>query len=52
MNIIGHKDILTFFEKATAAGRLHHAYLFVGRSELGKRTVAEYIARQQFGDAE
>lgn len=50
MNIIGHKDILAFFEKATAAGRLHHAYLFVGRAELGKRTVAAHIARQQFGN--
>ena len=52
MNIIGHKNILTFFEKATLAQKLHHAYLFVGRSELGKRTVAEYLARQQFGNAE
>ncbi len=50
MNIIGHKDILTFFEKATAAQMLHHAYLFVGRAQLGKKTVAEYIAKQQFGD--
>ncbi len=50
MDIVGHKDILTFFEKATAAGKLHHAYLFVGRAELGKRTVAEYIAKQQFGE--
>ena len=50
MNLIGHKDILTFFEKASAAEKLHHAYLFVGRAQLGKRTVAEYIARQQFGD--
>jgi len=48
-DIIGHKDILTFFEKSTVAGHLHHAYLFVGRPELGKRTVAEYITAQLFG---
>jgi DNA polymerase III subunit delta' len=52
MNIIGHKEILTFFEKATTADRLHHAYLFVGRSKLGKRTVAEHLAKQIFEDTE
>jgi len=50
MHIIGHTDILTFFKKSAAAQKMHHAYLFVGREKLGKRTVAEYIARQQFGD--
>jgi len=48
MNIIGHKDILTFFDSATEAGHLHHAYLFVGRPQLGKRTVAEHITKQLF----
>lgn len=52
MPIIGHSDILSFFEKATQAGRLHHAYLFVGPRGLGKRAVAEYIARQCFGETE
>lgn len=52
MNIIGHKDILAFFEKATTVGRIHHAYLFVGKSNLGKRTVAEFLARQFFGQPE
>jgi DNA polymerase-3 subunit delta' len=49
MNIVGHADILHFFEQATQAGHLHHAYLFVGREQIGKRTVAEMIARQLFG---
>ena len=48
-DIIGHKDILTFFDSATKAGHLHHAYLFVGRPQLGKRTVAEHITKQLFG---
>ena len=48
-DIIGHKDILMFFDKATSSGHLHHAYLFVGRPKLGKRTVAEYITKQLFG---
>jgi len=48
MNIIGHKDILTFFEKAIAAGRLHHAYLFVGSEGLGKQTIARHLAAQLF----
>lgn len=52
MNIIGHEDIITFFEKATTADKLHHAYLFVGRQHLGKRTVAEALAKKQFGGQE
>ncbi|HBB38467.1 MAG: polymerase III, delta prime subunit protein [Candidatus Magasanikbacteria bacterium GW2011_GWD2_43_18] len=48
MNIIGHKDILTFFDSARAAGHLHHAYLFVGRPQLGKRTVAEHVTQLLF----
>jgi len=52
MHTIGHKDILQFFEKAITIGRLHHAYLFVGRSQLGKRTIAEYIAKQLFNASE
>jgi len=48
-NIIGHKDILSFFEKAMSTGHMHHAYLFVGRPQLGKRTVAEHLAKRLFG---
>ncbi len=48
MNIIGHKDILNFFEKALAADRLHHAYLFVGPEGLGKQTMARHFAAQLF----
>jgi len=47
-DIIGHEDILTFFDKAQATNHLHHAYLFVGRPQLGKRTVAEHLAKTFF----
>ena len=52
MNIVGHADILNFFEKATQAGHLHHAYLFVGREGVGKRTVAQQITMQLFGQVD
>jgi len=43
-NIVGHGHILDFFDKVQSAGRLNHAYCFVGRESLGKRAVAEHIA--------
>ncbi len=42
--IIGHKRILDFFKKSVESGKLAHAYLFVGPSNLGKKSVAlEFI---------
>jgi len=42
--IIGHKDVLDFFDKVIANNNLSHAYCFIGPEQLGKRTVAEEIA--------
>ncbi len=42
--IIGHQRILNFLKKSVENNRLAHAYLFIGPSGLGKRTVAlEFI---------
>ncbi|PIR03653.1 MAG: hypothetical protein COV59_05715 [Candidatus Magasanikbacteria bacterium CG11_big_fil_rev_8_21_14_0_20_39_34] len=42
--ILGHKDILHFFEKVMGAGKLSHAYLFDGPEAIGKKTVALHLA--------
>ncbi len=42
--IIGHKRILDYLERAHASGRLAHAYLFEGAEHLGKTSVAEIFA--------
>ena len=42
--IIGHRQIVDFFEKAAAGDRLGHAYGFVGVSGLGKRFMADNIS--------
>lgn len=41
--LIGHKSILTYFEKIIAAGKLHHAYALVGPEHVGKTTLAKHI---------
>jgi DNA polymerase-3 subunit delta' len=43
-NILGHKKILSFFEKLIKENNLSHAYLFSGPEHVGKKTVAEYLA--------
>jgi len=42
--IIGHQQILDFFNKATQNNTLSHAYCFSGVSKIGKKTVAKKIA--------
>lgn len=44
-NIIGHTHIRSFFDRCISQGRLNHAYIFAGPRHVGKRTVAEMIAR-------
>lgn len=41
--IIGHQNIISFFDKALAGGRLGHAYIFHGPKNVGKTTVAENV---------
>lgn len=42
--IIGHSKIIEIYTQAFQRGKFHHAYIFVGRSSVGKRTVARYLA--------
>ncbi|MCB9799057.1 AAA family ATPase [Candidatus Nomurabacteria bacterium] len=42
--IIGHKSIIEYFDKVIAAGNLSHAYLLVGPQQVGKSTIAHYLA--------
>jgi DNA polymerase III subunit delta' len=43
--IIGHRKQLDILRAALVAGKLHHAYLFLGPDGVGKRTVALALAR-------
>ncbi|HYE59561.1 MAG TPA: AAA family ATPase [Candidatus Kapabacteria bacterium] len=43
-DVIGHRDILSFFDTVISRDRLSHAYCFVGPSHVGKRRVAEQLA--------
>ncbi len=46
--IIGHQKITDFLTGSIKSGRLAHAYLFVGPSQVGKKTVAlEFIKNLQ-----
>lgn len=42
----GHERIVSFFENCIANNTIHHAYAFFGPTHVGKRTVADEIARQ------
>lgn len=42
--ILGHGDIIDFFDEVIAHGHLSHAYCFIGRSHVGKLTIAEEIS--------
>ncbi len=44
MEIIGHSKIISFFETAIAKNKLAQSYCFVGRDQIGKRTVARNLA--------
>lgn len=48
-DIIGHNSIRSFFERAIERDTLSHAYAFFGPRHVGKRTVAEDIARKILG---
>ena len=43
-SIIGHSRIIDFFTKVVDNAALSHAYCFVGLEQVGKCTVAEYLA--------
>lgn len=43
--IIGHENVKKFLSGALKAGRLHHAYLFLGPAKVGKMTVAKIFAQ-------
>ncbi len=43
MNIIGHSQIIDFFEHVISKNKLAHAYLFQGPSGVGKMTVVNWL---------
>lgn len=48
-DIIGNKKILNFFDNVIQHDTVSHAYCLVGPQHVGKRTVAEELARRMFG---
>lgn len=44
MPIIGHQKVVSFFEKMIDKNSLSQSYCFVGANQMGKRTVARYLA--------
>ncbi|HLZ60577.1 MAG TPA: hypothetical protein VKR06_26835, partial [Ktedonosporobacter sp.] len=44
-NIIGHRQLLLFFEHTQNSGHLSHAYLLAGPAQVGKRTLALAFAQ-------
>ncbi len=44
MPIIGHQRIIQFFDNAILNGKLAQAYCLVGPDQIGKRTLARYLA--------
>lgn len=49
MKIIGHKKVQDFLAAAKAAGKLSHAYGFVGPQQIGKTTLARVFAADMLG---
>lgn len=45
MNVIGHKDILQTLRNSVIREKLAHAYLFVGPTGVGKKSLSEVFAR-------
>ncbi len=46
MSIIGHKKVISFFDKVIANNALAQSYCFVGSDGTGKKTTARYLAAQ------
>lgn len=44
-NIVGHRQLLAFFEKAQKSRYLSHAYLLTGPAQIGKRALALAFAQ-------
>lgn len=44
MKIIGHSKLVHFFDNALSCDKLSSAYCFSGTNQVGKRTLAKYIA--------
>ncbi len=44
--VIGHRQILDFFDRARSQGTLSHAYCLVGPSKVGRRHIARYVGAQ------
>lgn len=47
--IIGHNQIINFFDKVIDNASLNHAYCFVGSEHVGKKKLAEYLASKILG---
>lgn len=47
--VIGHRNILEYFESAIAQGSLAHVYCLVGPDQVGKRAVARELAGKLLG---
>ena len=44
-NIIGHEDIKRYFRKAIESGQIAHSYIFEGIEGVGKKTMAQEVAK-------
>ncbi|PIY93097.1 MAG: hypothetical protein COY69_03415 [Candidatus Magasanikbacteria bacterium CG_4_10_14_0_8_um_filter_32_14] len=49
LDILGHKVVLDFFEKVRENNKLSHAYCFIGPKNVGKFTIAKFLATQLLG---
>lgn len=49
ISVIGHKQILDYFDKVVENDNLSHAYIFSGPEHLGKKLVAEVISAKVLG---
>lgn len=47
--VIGHQEIISFFDHVLSADRLAHAYLFIGPGQVGKMAVARKLAARVLG---
>ncbi len=52
MPIIGYKKIISFFENMITRNTLAQSYCFVGKDQVGKRTVARYLSAKLLRVAE
>lgn len=49
MEIIGHTQVVSLFDRLLQSGQLSHAYCLVGPAHIGKHTMAREIAAQYLG---